>query len=704
MIDKMKFNYKKIASIMGGVFMVGATIAAGAAAGLPGSFIDDTSTNVFAVTGASAHADDMTAALSIGNIIADKITDNMPSSGEGDFSGVDGVSEDVTIGGSIVSGKILAVLTDNKIPSLIDDKISWDDGNSSDNTFNFHEEILINDIQLLTSLNDNDFEGVALANNKGLAYRLVFEEDMNTALIGDEDADTLYLTILGEEYEIDAMDSNSITVVTSKEIVLNEGEITTISGQQYELSGIGEDSVSINGVVVKEGRTKRVDGQEVYVESIFYKSGGGGMAVLKIGKDITTEYNSGDEFIGQDDDDPEWVWDIQNPGKDGGYIGVVYDHKNTRAKDDGIVYEGEAYEFPNLYAAVQFNGLTDVTYEDFEVSFMDDKDLWSATSDDAVHEDVPVIMIEGSDDESIIVNGKETDTIYLRYADSTSGTAINETNGAIEVFYEDVNKDMSDNVRPRYVAKYALDATHSRLTEDTTIATLVSDDSNVKVKIHVTNGKLSLILDSQVSEISISIGGDTLTDIAGTFEYLGTLSEDAESGDVSVNGITIGTEDYDIMDYYGTIIQSPDANSNDDRVILSIPSEQIEAKISIIGRGAEIVDTDLPESTDFIVKDTSVNTINEDNNLIIVGGSCINKVAQELLGESEPLCGVEFTEKTGVGPGKYLIKVFKSPYNQDKVAILVAGYNKEDTTRGVKELLDGTAGIDMTTVGSTIIA
>jgi len=703
LIDKMKFNYKKIASVFGGVFMVGATIAAGAAAGLPGSFIDNTNTNVVAVTGAGAHADDMTAALDIGNIVADTIAENTPTSGESDFTGVAGVEEEVTIGGSIVSGKILATLTDNKIPSLVDDKINWDDGNSSDSTFNFHEELLINNVNLLTSLDDNDFEGVALTNNKGLAYRLVFEEDMNTNLIGDDDADTLYLTILGEEYEIDAIDSNSITVVTSKELVMDEGQVATINGQEFELSGVGEDSVSVNGIIIREGRTKRVEGQEVYVESIFYKSTGeGSLAVLKIGEDITTEYNSGDEFIGEDDDDPEWVWDISNPGKDGGYIGVVYDHKNTRAKDEGVVYEGESYEFPNTYAAVNFDGLTEVTYEDFEVSFIEDKDLWNATSKDSVHQDVPVVMLEGTTEESITVQGKETDTLYIKYADNTSGTEVNEPNGAIEIFYEDVNKDVSDSVRPRYIARYALDASHNKAA--TTFANLIVDDTNVDVKIQVVNGKAAILLDNGVSVTTINVGGDTLADAAGTLEHLGVTDEDSESNDVLVDGKTIGTEDNDVMDHYGMIVKEPDANSNDDRVILSIPSEQIEAKISVVGQGTEIVDMELPEGTDFVVKDTSVSTVAADNNLIVVGGSCINKVAQELLGESKPLCGTDFTAKTGVGAGQYMIEVFQSPYNAEKVAIMVAGYNKEDTTRGVQELLDGTAGIDMTIVGESVIA
>jgi len=672
----MKFNYKKIASVAGGILMVGATMAAGAAVGLPNSFIEGTQDDVAAVYGVNADALDITAATSVGNIVANTIALN--TQGEGmDFSDSIGIEEDVTLGGSIVSGKILATLTDNKLPTLLDDKINWDDGESSDSTFNFHEEILINDVNLATSLDDNDFDGVALTNNKGLAYRFVFEEDMDTSLIGDDDADTLYLTILGEEYEIDAMDSNSITVVTSKEVVLDEGESTTVEGKVFTVSAIGETSISINGVVIAEGRTKKVDGLEVQVDSVFYKTGGGSMTVLKIGEDITTEYNSGDEFIGEDDDDPEWVWDISNPGDSGGYIGVVYDHKNTRAKDDGVVYEGEMYEFPNGYAAVSFDGLTEVEYEDFDISFIEDKDLWNSTSDDSVHSDVPVIEIQGPTEESITVNGKETDTMYIRYATNTSGTEINTVNGAIEVFYEDVNKDVSDSIRPRYSTKYALDATHSRAT-DTKIADLIVDDTNVEVKIHVDNGKLSLIFDNGVSETTVSIGGTTLTDTAGAFQYLGDTDEDAESSDVSVDGNTIGTEDNDVMDAYGLIIKSPEANADDDRVTLSIPSEQLEAQISIVGQGNEIMEADLPQGPDFIVTDTNVQSV-ADNNLVIVGGSCINKVAQKLLGVTTPICGTEFTAKTSVKPGEYLIEVFQSPYNVNKVAVWVAGYDKADT-------------------------
>jgi hypothetical protein len=238
---------------------------------------------------------------------------------------------------------------------------------------------LINDVNLLTSLDDNDFDDIALTNDKGLSYRLVFEEDMDTTRIGDDDADTLYIDILGEKYEIDAMDSDSITVVTSEEMTVKSGETITFDGVSLEIEDIAEDAIYVNGNVIDEGRKEKVSGLYVEVDSVFYRDRGDSLAIIRVGKDITSEFDSGDPYIGEDDDDPTWVWDINNPGQKDGYIGVTYDLKQTRAKDDGIVYEGEFYEFPEQYAAVTFESLTDTEYGNYEVSFIEDKDLWNST-------------------------------------------------------------------------------------------------------------------------------------------------------------------------------------------------------------------------------------------------------------------------------------------------------------------------------------
>ena len=67
-------------------------------------------------------------------------------------------------------------------------------------------------------------------------------------------------------------------------------------------------------------------------------------------------------------------------------------------------------------------------------------------------------------------------------------------------------------------------------------------------------------------------------------------------------------------------------------------------------------------------------------NLIVVGGSCVNSVAADLLGGA--LCGAAFEAKTGVGAGSFLIETFAR--SGGKVATLVAGYNAADTSNAGK--------------------
>ena len=68
-------------------------------------------------------------------------------------------------------------------------------------------------------------------------------------------------------------------------------------------------------------------------------------------------------------------------------------------------------------------------------------------------------------------------------------------------------------------------------------------------------------------------------------------------------------------------------------------------------------------------------------NLIVIGGSCVNTVAAELLGSAA--CGEAFTTATGIKAGEAIIKSFA---RSGKVALLVAGYNAEDTTKAVTYL------------------
>jgi hypothetical protein len=58
-----------------------------------------------------------------------------------------------------------------------------------------------------------------------------------------------------------------------------------------------------------------------------------------------------------------------------------------------------------------------------------------------------------------------------------------------------------------------------------------------------------------------------------------------------------------------------------------------------------------------------------------------------LLGSSTPVCGADFTAMSGgVGSGQFLIQAFNSPYSSGKVALLVAGYDAQDTINSAKYL------------------
>jgi len=82
-------------------------------------------------------------------------------------------------------------------------------------------------------------------------------------------------------------------------------------------------------------------------------------------------------------------------------------------------------------------------------------------------------------------------------------------------------------------------------------------------------------------------------------------------------------------------------------------------QVNPIAVGLAVLDVDAP----------AVGT----ENMIVVGGPCINKVAAELLGVSYPTCG-DAVKDLGFEEGKAVIKLF-----EDKNALLVAGWSAQDT-------------------------
>ena len=155
-------------------------------------------------------------------------------------------------------------------------------------------------------------------------------------------------------------------------------------------------------------------------------------------------------------------------------------------------------------------------------------------------------------------------------------------------------------------------------------------------------------------------------------------------------------------DKYGVISTTDTSNSDQSTITLSVPASQIAEYLVIAANGAVLTpgSTSTGSSTqlgDVLVKDSEVSGVSS-KNLIVVGGSCINSVAANLLGA--PACSADFTTATGVGTGQFLIKSFTSPYATGKIALLVAGYEASDTVNAATYLR--TQVVD-TTVGKKYI-
>jgi hypothetical protein len=166
-----------------------------------------------------------------------------------------------------------------------------------------------------------------------------------------------------------------------------------------------------------------------------------------------------------------------------------------------------------------------------------------------------------------------------------------------------------------------------------------------------------------------------------------TLDESGSTSKVHVQTVTVNAASHEIgssddMEFYviddvaSRVVHS--TGGDYDSAVVTYPGSQsyanlyVSAPETVIGGGA---------AGEILVKDSEVSSVSS-KNLIVVGGSCINSVAANLLGDGAR-CGSAWTAATGVGSGQFLIQSFA---RDGKVALLVAGYDVADTQNAVTYL------------------
>ncbi|MBI5148244.1 hypothetical protein HZA33_01040 [Candidatus Pacearchaeota archaeon] len=158
----------------------------------------------------------------------------------------------------------------------------------------------------------------------------------------------------------------------------------------------------------------------------------------------------------------------------------------------------------------------------------------------------------------------------------------------------------------------------------------------------------------------------------------------------SMSLVSLGSNSYKSQGYdrYGTFVELDTTNSHS--VSIKYPDTQMEVGVLITAVGASTSGAgsvgNVASLGSVAVLDSEIASVSS-KNLIVVGGSCINKAAAKLLGSDSPICGADFTTKTGISSDQFIVKVFESPYATGKTAMLVAGYEGADTRKAATWLI-----------------
>ncbi|MFP4401154.1 MAG: hypothetical protein ACLFPQ_04705, partial [Candidatus Woesearchaeota archaeon] len=177
---------------------------------------------------------------------------------------------------------------------------------------------------------------------------------------------------------------------------------------------------------------------------------------------------------------------------------------------------------------------------------------------------------------------------------------------------------------------------------------------------------------------------DTSSD-TGTITF-DVAASDAEV-DMSISGINLGeignSDKFVGYTPYGLHFENDRSTSSPDELSITIPEEQVKAQVFLTAGNVEsrdIESSDAVQIAPIAVGAARLDSDSQDwrnHNVIVVGGPCANTVAAELL-------DVEYGSeacRAGFEPGQAMIRLFE---NNGNVAMLVAGYNAEDTLRATK--------------------
>ncbi len=731
-MQKIKSMIKKIGAISFGAVMLGSTMGGALAASLadyPSPFVDLSGKkyDYLMVLGGDSKVDDTIGALDIaGGLGAAKVPGT--SSGGGTTSVSGGRSEDVPIGSNIAATNQLDKdLDDSDISNLLDSTVNFQ---GSDYDISEVVELgQVNNMSVQTSLagplpDDNYKDKVVMvALPDSIKYYYSFDESIQVNKTKSSDA--LDIKFLGKTLKITSIDGTSkFTANVGAQYYLQAGDAVTVNSKEVKLVDVGSGGsiiVSVAGVqdTISASSTKTINGVEIKNDDTFYttKESSKSAAWIVAGKDATETYTDGDAYVGENKDDPSWIWDIGNLNTVGTtsisnnvtnagmistgsgvgpFIGIELDHSHRYNGDDPAVEVGKCIDLPSNYVSVCLGSLT-VSGDDMSLIF---ESGTAGSNIDLSEANVPTYTASTFAKTIHIKSGNDgIKLLQSALGNLTKDTTTEEvwltgiTN--VSVFYK--NHDNSN--KKTFAGNTSVGTLFAGIinggTKDTNLQLNATAQGGASG--YQTNGEILLTLQAL---------GDTTNDLAagqddlymnwsrttGGFNSLGTTQSSEEGAELrwGPSQTNIGTKNTgDLRTKYGVVVKEPKSSGANDKVQLMIPSDQVQANVEVRGNGAVssggvstggIAVASYAGPAPGAVKDTEVGST-AGQNLILVGGPAVNKLSAQFLGLQYPAYGAA----SGLSPGEAIIS-WKD--NSGKAALVVAGWEGTDTQRASRVLRD----------------
>jgi hypothetical protein len=758
----MRFNFRKIASVFASAVMLSSTVGFAAAATYPAPF--NTGAAVVYGTGAGVADSDMAQAVSVTSDLkktaVTAVAADAPTGGEvyefkkgSKLIYAGGGLHNVTL--DLDKGELPTLLADGKYTDDDNDEFHYtqkinlanvgltlfDDNDYKDNTPTLAARIAsggnvlrynlsFTDTPLITDMETSDLTFL------GKTY-YVLDVVNDTSKISLLDASET--TVLNEEEEI-TVEAGGKTYIVSATITASNKAKLTVDGSTTNALAAGQTSKLADGsyVGIKDINYEALD---TAVNSVEFAIGSGKVVIesgleVKINDDAVSGLTgnvkrSGDKVQeislnwNVDDDsfiatDQELVMPAFGAIKFT-YIGMEYPAEETFK----ITYDGEdSIRLDNF-------PLKDST-EDINILYSANDGLnWSGIGKDGDNKlatNASVIVFDGDDTDYFIASyksGDEAESYLMRastFTTDSSTLGTNKTtieyrkNGAWEVAKIATEDDNDVEIGDVTFTVGEIDRLGKWIN-------FTAGSGTVFNKLYSKEG-LEILL-PYANDGAYTVNGINLTAGQGPSTYNITFTEEDKDDAIAtsnafvvrvgfasakasvtsiVSGFGVSGSGYEIgsSDVYQNYVYSPlntmisyDTGGDQDSATITYHGGESYGKFYVTSPEA----TTGVSSVIATIKDTEIESY-KSRNLFVVGGSCINSVAAKLLGSETPLCGADFTAKTNVGAGQYIIKSFASPYaaaDSGKIAMLAAGYEAADTIAAVTQAMKSTTVTDVDT-------